>query len=142
MDASALRDVGHELNELRPDLIDADDDELREVGPLQVGRELGHVRDLLLQVDGEPMEVVDDVAARRIATDDLLDGTDMDGIARGEIFRLLGRVQFAEDVAHAGCRPSVRKTSSSVSFTGVIIPTASTRISSRVLQCSYLYMER
>jgi len=37
MDAGALRDVGHELNELRPDLIDADDDELREVGPLQVG---------------------------------------------------------------------------------------------------------
>jgi hypothetical protein len=63
MDAGALRDVGHELNELRPDLIDADDDELREVGPLQVGRELGNVRDLLLQVDGEPMEVVDDVAA-------------------------------------------------------------------------------
>src|SRR6516162_9796054 len=105
MDASALRDVGHELNELRPDLIDADYDELREVGPLQVGRELGNVRDLPLQVDGEPMEVVDDVAAGRMGSDDLLNSADMEGIARGEVFRLLGWVQFGEDVAHAGCLP-------------------------------------
>jgi hypothetical protein len=87
MDAGALCDMGHKLNELRPDLIDADDDELREVGPLQVGRELGNIRDLLLEVDGEPMEVIDDVATGRMGIDDLLDGEDMKGITRGEILR-------------------------------------------------------
>src|SRR5262245_12105728 len=105
MDSGALRDVGHELNELRPDLIDADDDELWKVGLLQVGRELGNVRDLLLQVDVEPMEVIDDVAAGQMGSDDLLDSADMERIARGEVFRLRGRVQFGEDVAHAGCLP-------------------------------------
>jgi len=57
------------------------------------------------RVDGEPMEVVDDVAAGRMGSDDLLDDADMEGIARGEVFRLLGWVQFGEDVAHAGCLP-------------------------------------
>jgi hypothetical protein len=68
------------------------------------GRQLGNIRDLRLQLDAEPVEVVDDVAAGRSGGDDPLDSVDMEWVARGEIFWLLSRGQFVEEQRRISAR--------------------------------------
>jgi hypothetical protein len=68
------------------------------------GPPVGNIRDLRLQLDAEPVEVVDDVAAGRSGGDDPLDSVDMEWVARGEIFWLLSRGQFVEEQRRISAR--------------------------------------